>query len=117
MVKNIDRRFFLFLLFILVFGGLMEFDARKKEKMHFDRLYSTAIQGVISGEIYEGGSGVHLTIEGHGDEFVFKYIPNPTGDVFSYMASPGDSIIKPAFADTITLIAREKVYKYTFQKF
>lgn len=110
----------LFLIFVLILFGLALFNTDyliKKDTANFERFDSTDIRGIISGEIYQGGSGVHVTINGYGKEFVFDYHPNSIDEIFSYVAKRGDSIIKPVHSDTLTLITTgDEIYKYVIKK-
>lgn len=113
--------FFWLVAVLLLFGvGVyQEYYFRKKERNDFVKINAAEIDGIIE-NIYEGGSGVHLTIAGFDSEFVFKYhldLVLNRNKTFSNVVKRGDLIKKHPYSDTITVITSSGNYKYIFIRF
>jgi hypothetical protein len=79
-------------------------------------------QSKIEGHIEFVGTKYHTTslkLENDPHEYVFYPIADEKmnkGNVFSNIARPGDSVMKLAYGDTLTLIKSGKIYYYAFFK-
>lgn len=86
----------------------------KKFYAHFNAKY---IYGKIN---YVGIShhGAKFRIEGLKEEFIFYPYTGTINKskIFTRFAEKGDTILKPAFSDTLWLIKNGKEYLYTFSK-
>ena len=124
---NMDNKFknkklLYFVIIFLIIGAAYIYIAQKfgneRNKRLFIQFDTTNIHGVINnvGIRYHGS---YFKIIGNKNDFVF--FPN-TGklngfNIFDQLAQKGDSIIKPAYSDTLVLIKNNKKYLYTFGKF
>lgn len=96
----------------------MEYHYRKKEREEFKQFNSSDINAIVK-SIDAGAGWDYLQIEGAG-KFTFGSITSELNNhkAFNYTAEPGDSIVKPSFSDTLTLIKQDgKKYRYTFRKY
>lgn len=90
---------------------------RGKEK--FKNFNEANINGKLN-EVKIGYKGSVFTLINDSTEYVFYPYTNQSinkAQIFNYIARKGDSIIKPAYSDTLKLIKSDEVLKYTFKKF
>lgn len=101
--------------FVIFFSTSLQ---NKKGKREYNLFYSTTMAGkIIKIKVYSRGSD--FILENNSNKFSFyPYTDKDLNDneIFQYLATPGDSIYKPAYSDTLFLIKRDKTYSYTFQK-
>ena len=95
-----------------------QLSGKKQAYKYYQRFDSTHIEGVID------SSGIWITSNVIKLETGSKYVFMPYTDselnnnnIFSYTVERGDSVFKPAYADTLELIKNGKVLRYTFSKF
>src|SRR5690242_2563982 len=86
-------------------------DNRKK----FRIFNMSAIEGRIT-NVIGSSRGASFTIEYNGTRYYFMPNIGYNQVGFTRLAQIGDSISKHAFADTLFLFKRNKIYKYTFKK-
>lgn len=123
MARNdyIKRKYFLVTIPILFL--LLIFMGKAYEGTIGHKYYSTFNETDIIGKIQEVGirhHGAFFKVGSNNREFVFYPYTNPIlndEQIFNYFASPGDSVFKAAYSDTLYLFKNGKEYKYTFQKF
>ena len=103
----------------LVLALLIEPKSNLRSRQNYKTFHTTSITGKIdSARIAYRGVGLRLS---DGKEFYFfprtdRLLNN--GNIFVYTAEKGDSIIKPAYGDTIYLKKTSgEVLKYTFMHF
>jgi len=100
------------MIFSVVYIVWANLSVRTQGKEDYEYLHSAAIRGVIS----------RLGIAHHKTSFTVDtgtYIFAPVtlpGKDFDVLASPGDSIIKEAYSDTLTLIKGTRHYRFHFSK-
>lgn len=90
----------------------------KKAKNEFDLFYSTQLSGKIV-RIDKYARASNFVLDNSPIEFAFyPYVDENlnNGEIFSYIAKPGDSIYKAAYSDTLFLIKKNRMYLYAFQK-
>lgn len=83
-------------------------------KKRFAKFNNSSINGQVSGkDIDEGFANISVGNQS------FKFVPNSVNNDMDFLlfAEKGDSIFKPAKADTLKLIHHRKAYLYTFEKF
>ncbi|HLX67798.1 MAG TPA: hypothetical protein VKR41_12405, partial [Puia sp.] len=91
--------------------------ANKTWKAQFDTFNSSNLSGKIS-DIHASRGAVRFQLNGSAETYWF--IPRMTANndfaSFGSTAKTGDSVFKPASADTVILIKvlTKKVYKFTF---
>ena len=95
---------------------LSQIGERKQGKEKFIVFNEADIAGVIRTKVRASVSGTKFQVDGR--TFVFHPLTSNLNNsqIFSYVAEKGDSIIKPSYADTLTLICRKGRLKYTFSK-
>jgi hypothetical protein len=93
------------------FGG-------KRTKQEFLKFDNSEINGIIK-EIYIKHHCTGFKVGENNEDFVFYPYTSDLNDrkIFSHIAKPGDRLIKSQNSDTLILIANNKKYKYTFQRF
>lgn len=107
-------------LLLLIVGGILAgfLYQNNKYKKEFDIFYSSYISGkIIKIDKYSRGS--NFVLENNPRKFSFyPYVDEHlnNNEIFQYLATPGDSIYKPAYSDTLLLIRGNRIYSYTFQK-
>ncbi|KYG81081.1 hypothetical protein EV198_2971 [Roseivirga ehrenbergii] len=102
---------------VLVIGAVFQSTyVKKKGKREFGYFYKTAIVGTISCGPSGSSAGTYFCV----DDKRFNFNPYTSNinkyKIFSYLAELGDSIYKPAYSDTLTLIKEGEKYRYTFLK-
>jgi len=90
--------------------------SRSKGRKLYKQFYQSEIRGTL--ENTSGSTGTTYFLIGN-IEYGFYPKTNTLNEfkIFSRNAKAGDSIIKPAYTDTLMLIKKNKVYLYTFKKF
>jgi hypothetical protein len=89
----------------------------KNWKRECERFNNSNIVGIVE-EVGIKYHGTYFKIKGINEGFFFyQYTDQELNDdtIFEYLTEPGDSIIKPSRADTLSLITRGRQYRYTFQ--
>lgn len=101
-------------LFMLGIVILVPFASRKNEQAasHFE---TSSINGTLEAVRQSGG---FTFFEVHGRTYQFKPYTSGLNEnrIFGYFAQPGDSVLKPAFGDTLRLFKNSKEFRYTFKK-
>lgn len=109
----------LMLAFVFLFISLMVWRTKffdEKAIQNFHLFNQSDIEGILS---YVSGSstGVHITV----NDSRFTFLPIETkirGErKFYRWASPGDSIVKPAYSDILILHKIDRAYHYEFRKY
>lgn len=117
---NTKHKFFIaWVIICMALALLIEPRSRRRTREHFQSFYSSAIYGQVdSVRIAYRGAGLKLS---DGKEFFFfPYTDKVLNEssIFEYIAEKGDTVIKPAFGDTIFLKkSTGKVLKYTSMHF
>jgi hypothetical protein len=85
------------------------------EQKGFILLDTTNVKGVLS-YINKIGAYEHFAVGNADAEYILGC--NPKGDFFASLAAIGDSLIKPANADTVVLVKQHggKTYKFPFTR-
>ncbi|MDB5146211.1 MAG: hypothetical protein JWQ57_231 [Mucilaginibacter sp.] len=83
-------------------------------KKNFIKFYNSKIEGKIM-EVNKHKGATDFAVGNQEFTFVPSYVNNDTD--FPYFAKKGDSVYKPAKADTLKLIHNGKIFLYTFKKF
>ena len=99
--------------FVLLIS-IMFFFADRRDKKEFLKFDRSAIDGRIIENSIDQGASV-ISVGNHKYLFVPIFVDNKPD--FLLFAEKGDSIFKPARADTLRLIHHGKTYLYTFEKF
>lgn len=92
---------------------------RRRGFQHFKKFNKANIEGVLL-YVKLAYKGIAFRITGDTEEYVFYPYTNKelnNSSIFGYTATIGDSVIKPAYSDTLKLIKGNEVLKYTFAKF
>lgn len=93
-------------------------EQRKNIKIQFDNFNSGNLIGKIS-YLYASSGAVRFRLSDADESFLFVPLMTPLNDYahFDSVAQIEDSVYKPAFADTLTLIkvVSKKIYKFTFK--
>jgi hypothetical protein len=93
-------------------------ERRKNIKILFDNFNSGNLIGKIS-YLYTSSGAVRLRLSDADEYYLFVPLMTPLNDYahFGEVAQIEDSVYKPAFADTLTLIkvVTKKIYKFTFK--
>jgi hypothetical protein len=80
--------------------------------------YKTDIAGKLI-DVHASSGWTFIKVQNYNEEFAFS--PNTSeinqNSIFSYIAEKGDSLIKTAYSDTLILIKKGEVYRYTFEKY
>ncbi|SFW74352.1 hypothetical protein [Chitinophaga sancti] len=103
-----------FLFFIILFAMIttMKTYGGWINQRHFKKFNESNIRGTLS---YVRGSGTGTGID---IGYVYKYVFLPDAHLwFERTAEIGDSVIKPAFSDTLILKKGNKIYPFTFRKY
>jgi len=115
-----QKKLFIIWMLLLAFFAIFysTTSQHKKGKKEFEIFYSSSLAGTIV-RIDKYSRGSNFILDNNPTKFAFypytdKYLNND--EIFQYIAKPGDSIVKPAYSDTLLLIKGGKVYLYTFQK-
>jgi len=97
--------------------AIIESRSKRRIGQHFTTFYSTNINGQIdSVRIAYRGIGLQLTDKR--EFFFYANVAENDNRTFEYTAEKGDSIVKPAYGDTIYLKKTSgEVLKYTFMHF
>ena len=119
LMKNNKTAKIAFLIFII---GLVSFmvshtiNVKQEGKREFEKFNTANIDGIIK-EISMNVGIVYIQLTE--EKFSFDPLTSSLNNhsIFEYTAEEGDRIVKPAYADTLTLITEDTVYKYTFEKF
>jgi hypothetical protein len=119
-MKKIIFRILIGILIIIAVVVYVNYSSERSVKLatkFYDHFNAKKIIGKIE---YIGIShhGAKFRIEGVEDEFIFWPNTSKTNDckIFTRCAEKGDTIVKPAYSDTLRLIKNGKEYFYTFGK-
>lgn len=123
-VSKVKRRNWVYamIFIILIIGITYSYIAQKfggeREEGFFIQFDTTNIHGVIK-DVGIGYHGAVFKIKGMNKEFVFYPYTGKINEykIFDHIAKEGDTIIKPPYSDTLTLLKNGKEYLYTFDKF
>ena len=92
--------------------------AEKKNKIQFDIFNSSNLSGEIS-YLYASQGGVRFRLNDAEETYLFIPRMTPLNGYadFGLISETGDSVHKPAFADTLILkkVLTKKIYKFTFK--
>lgn len=114
------RKIMLFIgvgILILSFLAYQSFSVRQKGKKEFEVFYTSDLNGEIS-SIATSVGAVYFKLNNASVKYVFfpRTSELNNNQIFEYVATKGDKVIKPAYSDTLKLVKGDKVYLYTFQK-
>ena len=109
---NWFKKQYIFILLFIGFIILYSIDFYKKSEEADINFYKSYIKGILT-KLDSNVGGIYITIDNE-TEYNFN---ETVKENFPYIAEEGDSIIKPAFNDSITLKKPNgEVYKFTFRK-
>src|SRR5690606_998470 len=109
------------LVIIIVFGGIFiisSIEVSKRTKKDYKMFNKSDIKGVLLRG--SSGSGIdRFYLKDDEKEYRFSPYTSELNDfeIFVHIAKVGDSIIKPAFSDTLILIHDGRILKYIFKKY
>ena len=109
---------FIFFIGLIIFMVFHTINVKERGKKEFRQFYSSELDGVIV-SMHASVGGVYFKLNNTNKEYNFVPLigEENKNSTFYHTAEKGDRIVKPAYADTLTLITEDTVYKYTFEKF
>lgn len=119
MVINNKKRTTIVLILILGIIILSQYLTRERGKKLFKEFDDVKIENILKKDSYIIHKGSGITLE-NGAEYVFYPYTDVRlnqGKIFNRIAKKGDKIIKERHGDTLYLIQKNKIFKYTFNKF
>ena len=119
MVINNKKRTTIVLILILGIIILSQYLTRERGKKLFKEFDDVKIENILKKDCYIIHKGSGITLE-NGAEYVFYPYTDVRlnqGKIFNRIAKKGDKIIKERHGDTLYLIQKNKIFKYTFNKF
>ncbi|WP_115375059.1 hypothetical protein [Adhaeribacter pallidiroseus] len=107
---------FIGIIFFLTYAVIAQLWGTEKGINDFSKFNKAEIKGKIEKKVYASASGTRINIKEQ--EYIFHPITNKENrnKIFSYIAEVGDSILKPAYSDTLILIKKGRLLKYAFRK-
>jgi hypothetical protein len=120
MQNKIIKKLLIFI-FLIILLFLANYFARTYTANLFNKDFKNFNSTGINGHLIEKSITHHtisFKVNNNAKEFVFfpKIKGSKESSDFEYFAELGDSIIKPAFSDTLFLVKGQKLYRYTFNK-
>lgn len=119
--KKYMWKLFLMIVLIILIGSIFVIGTiyqNKKVLKDFDLFYSSFLNGRIT-KVDKYSRGAIFKLNNSSTKYTFYPDTDKNlneGEIFQYLAQPGDSIYKQPFSDTLILIKDDKTYLYTFKK-
>lgn len=101
-----------FWLYVLMLVSNKQDTEKNKEK---DKFYQTEFKAILLEKTFKHGIE-SIRTDQYPQQFKFRPIITSEGFFFHAQTDIGDSIIKPAFNDTIIVKSNDKIYRYRFDK-
>lgn len=108
--------FGIFIGLLVILAIFQSMHTKKKGKKEFKEFYTTTITGMISCVPNGSTAGTYFCVDGNRYNFHPYTADINENKIFSRFAAVGDSIYKPAYADTLVLVKNGKKYMYIFSK-